>query len=577
MGHTMTATLHIGEGVDLPLQAVTETFVILAKRGAGKTYTAAVMAEEMLEAGLPVVVIDPLGVHWGLRSSADGKSAGYPVVIFGGEHADVPLEESAGTLIADVLIDQRFPAVLDLSLLTKSAMRRFMTAFLTRLYHRNRDALHMVIDEADLFAPQSSGRTGGDSAPLLGAMEDLVRRGRSRGIGCTLITQRPAVLHKDVLSQAEVLIAMRMTGVRDVGAIDEWVKLHAEIDEAKELKQSLPSLPIGTAWVWSPGWLGILRRVDVRKRRTFDSSATPKMGETRIQPRNMAEIDLAALGDQIAATVERAKADDPKTLKARVAQLQRELDAERKKPAAVEHVEVPVLADEMADRLTRTLADLRKYGEEITSVAHEMSEQLARWLGAPTPPPVQRQAPAPRPPVVVRERAVQAAGAPAPAVVEGDVKLGKGERTVLGVLAEYPEGRTYNELAFLAGYSAKASTLGVILANLRRGGLVERDGNPVRATAEGLAAAGGVRERPTGQALLDQWLHHPRMGTGERTVLQTLIDNYPNDLSNDELCGLTGYSPTASTMGVILSKLRKLGLVEKGRRRVPDEFMAAIQ
>jgi len=157
----------------------------------------------------------------------------------------------------------------------------------------------------------------------------------------------------------------------------------------------------------------------------------------------------------------------------------------------------------------------------------------------------------------------------------GSIGLGKGERTVLQVLAEYPEGRTQNELAFLAGYSAKASTVGVILANLRRQGLVE-PGQPIRATADGLAAAGGVRERPTGQALLDEWLRHPRMGEGERRVLLELVRAYPDALSHEELCARTGYSPGASTMGVILSKLRKLGLVEKGARRIAPEFAEAI-
>lgn len=48
------------------------------------------------------------------------------------------------------------------------------------------------------------------------------------------------------------------------------------------------------------------------------------------------------------------------------------------------------------------------------------------------------------------------------------------------------------------------------------------------------------------------------------------------ELDNAELCERTGYSPTASTMGVILSKLRKLGLVEKGARRIAPEFEEAI-
>jgi DNA helicase HerA-like ATPase len=62
--------LTLGPGLVLPVEAVTETFAILAKRGAGKTYTAAVLVEEMMGAALPVVIIDPVGVWWGLRSSA---------------------------------------------------------------------------------------------------------------------------------------------------------------------------------------------------------------------------------------------------------------------------------------------------------------------------------------------------------------------------------------------------------------------------------------------------------------------------------------------------------------------------
>jgi len=85
-----------------------------------------------------------------------------------------------------------------------------------------------------------------------------------------------------------------------------------------------------------------------------------------------------------------------------------------------------------------------------------------------------------------------------------------------------------------------------------------------------------VQQLPTGPDLLDHWLKHPRMGGGEAKVLQALIDAYPEALTHAELCERTGYSPDASTIGVILSKLRKLGLVENGARRVPDSFMEAI-
>ena len=46
----MTAKLHLGDDLALPLDAVSETFAIIAMRGAGKTNAARVLAEEMFAA-----------------------------------------------------------------------------------------------------------------------------------------------------------------------------------------------------------------------------------------------------------------------------------------------------------------------------------------------------------------------------------------------------------------------------------------------------------------------------------------------------------------------------------------------
>jgi DNA helicase HerA-like ATPase len=67
-------SLKISKDLSLPEEAVTQTFAILAKRGVGKTYTASVMVEEMLKAKLHTVVVDPIGVWWGLRTSAMARS-----------------------------------------------------------------------------------------------------------------------------------------------------------------------------------------------------------------------------------------------------------------------------------------------------------------------------------------------------------------------------------------------------------------------------------------------------------------------------------------------------------------------
>jgi Helicase HerA, central domain len=57
-------TLHLSKDLRLPVEAVTQTFAILAKRGVGKTDTAAVIVEELLNAGLQG--------SWWIRSACGG-------------------------------------------------------------------------------------------------------------------------------------------------------------------------------------------------------------------------------------------------------------------------------------------------------------------------------------------------------------------------------------------------------------------------------------------------------------------------------------------------------------------------
>ncbi len=574
--------LTLGPGLMLPVQAVTETFAILAKRGAGKTYTAAVLVEEMMAAGLPVIIVDPVGVWWGLRSSADGRAEGLPVVIFGGDHADLPLAETAGALLADLVVDDRVPAVLDLSALSKSAARRFMTDFAERLYHRNRDPLHLVLDEADAFAPQ---RTDPGGQRLLGAIEDLVRRGRARGIGVTLITQRPAVLNKDVLTQAEVLIALRMTGPRDVAAIDEWVRLHAEEDQATEVKRSLPSLPIGTAWVWSPGWLGLLQRVAVRHRHTFDSSATPKAGQRRLTPTRLAPVDLAALGQRITAMATDAAATDPTALRARVAQLEGELTALRAAPARLERVEVPVLDPATVNRLEGWVADIRDLCNALGAAATQVSDQLAAartdttsapWRAAPprtapAAPAPARQAPE-RPTSTTMSAREPAAPKthPGPGVDrssggESDAvapPLKAGARRMLHTLARHDPMRvTRAQLATLSRFKVTGGTFGTYYSALRRAGLITEHDGLIELTDAGRAAAGVSAAAPASTAeLRQQW--RTALKAGARTMLDLLIDAHPDALTRDELAQRAGYEISGGTFNTYLSTLRRNGLAD---------------
>jgi len=148
-----------------------------------------------------------------------------------------------------------------------------------------------VLDEADLWAPQRAQPDGYD---LLQRVEEIVRRGRVRGFVPWLITQRPAVLHKDVLSQADVLVSMKLTSSQDREAIGRWIEGQADRAEGRRILAALPRLARGEGWVWAPSD-GVLEKVAFPRIRTLDSSATPVREEKVGLPGTLAPVDLAAL------------------------------------------------------------------------------------------------------------------------------------------------------------------------------------------------------------------------------------------------------------------------------------------
>jgi hypothetical protein len=562
----MTKQLQIADDFALPVEAVTQTFAVLAKRGVGKTYTASVMAEEMLRAGHQVVAIDPTGAWWGLRSE-------FPVVILGGEHADVPLEESAGEAVARAIVEHRFPAVLDLSLFRKGQMFRFMTAFAEALYRLNREAVHLFVDEADAVAPQARNY-GGDENRLLGAMEDIVRRGRKRGIGCTLITQRPAVLNKNVLTQCEVLVALRLVHPADIGAIKEWVNVHAEPAQAKEMIDSLPSLPVGTAWFWSPGWGDIFQRVKVRKRTTFDSSATPKPGEQARRPGKLAPIDLAKLGDRIRQTAEEAKANDPAALKRRVADLERQLTVKpAAAPAKVERVEVPVLKDGQLARAEKLVQSADKQVQALTTAMAQLREAVARVGHRPAPAPAVAR---PAPPAASRPAAPRVASVPS---ADGHANVGVGGpgQKILDALAWWESvgvaEPSVEQCGMVAGYSPHGGSFGTYLSRLSTGGMVVRQSGRVSLTAEGQAAARRPDSTPDLSALHER-IRAVLDGPGTKIVDAVIAGGRDGVQSVADVAAATGYSAEGGSFGTYLSRLSTLGLIRRGKGEVrPAEVL----
>lgn len=591
--------LKIADNLSLPKEAVSQTLAILGIRGSGKTNTGVVFAEELLKAEQQVVIIDPVDVWFGLKSSKNGKQPGYSIPVIGGEHADVPLDAAAGTVLADFVVDTRSSVILALRQLSMNDQRRFAADFAKRLYDRKgtpeyRTPLMLIVDEADEFVPQ---RLPHGHEAMFGAFDRLVRRGRSSGIGVTLISQRAQVINKDVLSQMETLVGMRVLHKLDRQALEAWIEAHDTEGRRQEFLDSLASLGRGDAWVWSPSWLGIFKRVHIRERETFDSSATPKAGEHIAPPKKIAPVDLEKLKTQMAATIEKAKAEDPRELQKQVIELKKRL-VQAESAAFKQAVAAPLAPDALKREfergahsvkvaLAKELRPYEKVSRDTVSFARkaldEAIERLTRAAsviddgpkpGIPSLDAIIEQVKAEpaRAPMAMAAGAARPQASPSPRpmrqareVADGNGNLTGPEQRILDAIAwletignESPEQPA---VSFLAGYVYGAGGYNNPRGALRVKGLVDYlPGDRIRLTDEGRKLA----QQPD-VALTTQELHSrvlARLPGPEQRIPAPLLDAYPEGLTNEQCAKKANYEPDAGGYNNPRGRLRTLGLIE---------------
>lgn len=271
------------------LDSAAMTCAILAKKGSGKTYLGMVLAEEFMSCSdlqVPVVVIDPTGVWPGLLATPEGSPSFFSMLVLGGVHADLAITRKQGSQAAEI-VHELWPksVLLDLSLMEPAEQHEFVADFGQRLFLLNvRAPLHLIVDEADEFAPQVLDSSSRHQKRSLGAIDRIVRRGRTKGFGVTLITQRSAVISKNVLSQIDSLFLLNMVAPPDLEAVSDWMRYGIRAEQRMECLGQLPNLPHGVAYFMQGGDVPKFRRFAVRKKKTFDSSRTPRPHEEIVNP-----------------------------------------------------------------------------------------------------------------------------------------------------------------------------------------------------------------------------------------------------------------------------------------------------
>jgi hypothetical protein len=287
------------------------TRAILAKRGAGKTYLAGVMIEEIMPwAERPVVVvIDPGGVCWGLLSTSDGAPSPHKILLLGGSRGHFSLGVRDGAAAANIVCAVRpTPVILDLSELAPVEQHELVADFCERLWAREHFPLHLVVDEADEFAPQRFGALARHQRRSLDLLGRLVMRGRARGMGATLISLRPAVLAKNLLSQVDELYLLRLVEANDIRAASTWLEnFDHQVTERQrtECLSNLPVLPTGTSYFLRGGDSPMFRRFKVREKHTYDSSRALTSGARDNPVLSSPGAEVLAVAEKILARADR--------------------------------------------------------------------------------------------------------------------------------------------------------------------------------------------------------------------------------------------------------------------------------
>ncbi len=258
------------------IEILTGRGFITGKSGSGKSNSASVIAEELLESGYNLLIVDTEGEYFGLKERFEVLHVG------GDEFADVRVGPSHAEKVAEIAIKRNMPVILDVSGYDDTGdSRQLITDVLAHLYHlekSERKPFLVMVEEMQEYLPQQGG--GDELAQLL---ERIAKRGRKRGLGICGMSQRPSSVDKDFITQCDWMIWHRLTWETDINVVRNILGS----DRAQDIQDFDPG-----EGILMTDWDDAIETVAFRRKRTHDAGATPGL-ESYDRP------DLKAVGAEL--------------------------------------------------------------------------------------------------------------------------------------------------------------------------------------------------------------------------------------------------------------------------------------
>jgi len=292
-----------GETTLPTVEILTGRGFITGKSGSGKSNSASVVAEELLDRGFPLLIVDTDGEYWGLKEE-------YEILHVGADdECDLRVgPEHAGKLAELALVDN-VPIILDVSgFLDEEKADALVRETARELFQREKKLKKpflMLVEEIHEYIPEGGGLD--ETGQML---IRVAKRGRKRGLGMTGMSQRPADVKKDFITQCDWLLWHRLTWQNDTKVVRTVVSADAAND--------VQDLSDGEGFLMADFIDQDLQRVQVRRKRTFDAGATPDLDDFERPDLKSVSGDLVGELEQI--TEQEQKRQD------RIAQLESKLE-----------------------------------------------------------------------------------------------------------------------------------------------------------------------------------------------------------------------------------------------------------
>lgn len=250
------------DGLRLPvIEILTGRGFVTGKSGSGKSNTASVVAEELLENGFPLMIVDTDGEYVGLQERYEMIHVGTD------EKCDVEAIPEEAEYVVERALNENHPVLLDVSgIVDSDDVSDVVSAFVSALFAKEQEVRKpflLVVEEMHEFVPEQGGLD--DLGELL---IRVAKRGRKRGLGVCGLSQRPAAVDKDFITQCDWIVWHRLTWKNDTAVVSSVL--------GSDAAETVSSLQVGEALLMTD-WDEELRRVKFRPKRSADIGATPDL------------------------------------------------------------------------------------------------------------------------------------------------------------------------------------------------------------------------------------------------------------------------------------------------------------